>query len=117
MNCVNCASEDVIVFYIEEIPCKHCGGTTEVVYTNCNNCGIMCKTIDGVVSSNSFEVMDELDDVFDDGDVKILESLNAPEAETMQDLLHRCVRCNAMAYEKNPRYYCCPKCGFEWGIL
>ena len=46
-----------------------------------------------------------------------LDAAQASTATTMQDLVHRCLRCETISYEVKPRHYHCPDCGFEWEVL
>ena len=135
MNCIHCGSADTVVFYIERIPCSHCNETTELVYEACNDCNLMWKSVDGNVLNNSFDVMETLDDLIIDGDLleempteeelkKMFEEFEAvidaaeySDAKSMKDMIHRCLRCETVSYEINPKHYHCPDCGFEWEIL
>ena len=39
------------------------------------------------------------------------------EVSTMQEFLHRCIRCDSRAFEREPKHFCCSSCDFEWEIL
>jgi ribosomal protein L37E len=36
---------------------------------------------------------------------------------TMQEVIHKCLRCNAIAYEIQSQSYYCSHCGFEWEVI
>ena len=36
---------------------------------------------------------------------------------TMSDLVHKCVSCQAVAYETSPGYYQCSECDFSWEVV
>jgi len=39
---------------------------------------------------------------------------NSTTGGTMQEVLHRCLKCNTLALEIKPKLYHCPECSFEW---
>ena len=132
MGCINCENNDISNYYEEVIPCKHCGNDTIIDYFVCNACGIMWKEIDGEVIDNSADaedainelfpeneyiITDDFIDLFKDGsDINYFE-LDLSDKSSMQDMIHKCIRCNATSFEIKPRLYHCPDCGFEWEIL
>ena len=36
---------------------------------------------------------------------------------TMQEMVHHCLRCNSFAYEVEPGHYKCSKCEFSWEVI
>lgn len=130
MICIECGSDNAEVFFSEDIPCSHCGGTTELHYNVCNNCNLMWKTVDDEVISNSIESARLIDEFIDSDEEMDLQkfltetmdhiiNLNLVDSEitTMKDLVHKCLRCESISYEVKPRFYHCPECGFEWEVL
>ena len=137
MNCIHCGSSNTDVFFKEDIPCCHCEGAITVVYEACGDCNLMWKSVDGEVISNSADTLDELNDVLlyeldkgpvisdEEAMVAMDDFLNflkeeaddSPIVDSMQDLLHKCLRCESISYEVRPRHYLCPECGFEWEVL
>ena len=36
---------------------------------------------------------------------------------SMQEIIHKCLRCDTTAFEIGPKLYHCPDCGFEWEVI
>jgi len=36
---------------------------------------------------------------------------------TMDEVVHRCLKCNSVAFEVMPESFVCSFCGFEWETL
>lgn len=36
---------------------------------------------------------------------------------SMGEIIHRCLHCNTVSYEKEERLWHCPECGFEWETI
>lgn len=125
MKCIHCDSNLTSVFLIEYIPCGHCNKDIELVYATCPSCNIVWKSVSGVVINTSFDDMD-FDDVDTSSDVE--EMMNEAFKDfmderydvtpvSMSDMVHKCLRCEAVSFEIKPRFYHCPDCGFEWEVL
>lgn len=127
MKCINCDSIDASDFFSEHIPCSHCDETTELVYSACPDCNIVWKSVNGVAIHNSLESAREIDEFFDaHTDPEMHDFLNdafkdfmeiTGNSRTMNELIHRCLRCETISYEVRPRFYHCPECNFEWEVL
>ena len=129
MECINCGSSDTNKFFIEHIPCNHCGESVSLEYIACNNCHILWKSVDGEVINNSFDVPANLDEFLDNElgedieeflkqafDISI-DEVTVTNDRSMQSMVHRCIRCEAVAFETKPRFFHCADCGFEWEVL
>jgi predicted nucleic acid-binding Zn-ribbon protein len=122
-RCIECGSSYVDQYYEEVVPCSHCGENTVIDYFACSECGIMWKEVDGIVIDNSKSAMKELDEFFDTDvfseAVEFFdeELLKLDKPKSMQDLVHKCIKCNTVAYEVKPGKFHCPDCGFEWEIF
>lgn len=123
-QCVECSGPYVEQFYEEIVPCKHCGEETTVEYYVCSECGIMWKEVDGEIIDTSKDAMANIDEFLDEAgntdDVPGLfakEITSAEAPKSMQDMVHKCLKCKATAYEVGPAKFKCPDCGFEWEIL
>lgn len=120
MKCIECSGNYIEQYYEEVVPCSHCDGEIVIHYFACMDCGIMWKEVDGEVIDNSVKksAISELEEVVDDQDFmdfdKTLTFLDQPKS--MQDLLHKCIRCEAPAYEVSPNCFRCSICDFEWEI-
>lgn len=130
-QCINCNGEDFIEVAIEELPCSHCGGTVKIDYVVCNTCGMIAKVVDGVVVSGAlFDIQGltgadtpDIAAIFEDSVITTFK-IGVPEGHggddknsSMFDLVHRCLKCNSVAFEKKANLWHCPDCGFEWETL
>ena len=128
MVCINCGSTNTEIFFVEAIPCRDCGGVSCIEYHICNDCLSFWKTLDGEyfhdkpgfpeVSVDNLPVFEfteeDLDMVIDEFDAFVKSTEERP---TMKDMIHHCIRCDALAFEVDPLHFYCPKCGFEWETL
>ena len=123
MDCINCDGVDAEIFFIEQIKCDHCGEVSDIEYHVCTDCNIMWKTLGEELIHTSFDTPDESEDFFmndavTDALIANVSSLGYEEKETsMASMVHKCIRCNSIAYEIKPKYYHCTDCDFEWEIL
>lgn len=127
MSCIECGSDKATVVFIEVFPCNHCNGELHLEHNLCPECGIGWKTLDGEVVECVTVLNSNLDDFFSDfdeqGDVtdmifNYLDSLNHG-SDSMNSYVHRCLRCNSIAFEIGEELYRCsdPECGFEWEVV
>ena len=99
--------------------CNKCAKTKKNLYKSCPNCpNFICnsccaiwKRIGEVVVTDTKEDKE----VLFGADTIELDFEETPFS--MQDILHKCIRCNATSFEVGPNFYRCPDCGFEWEIL
>jgi acetyl-CoA carboxylase beta subunit len=49
--------------------------------------------------------------------VKDFMTFIAEPKNTMQEIIHKCLRCDTISYEIQPQLYHCPDCGFEWEVI
>lgn len=122
MECIGCGNEEgVKTLFVEELPCKHCGGGIGVAYNVCTSCGMAWRSVDGepMLESTVFD-MNELDGVFDDYDDLPDIAINMTHKSTesyMSDYVHKCLRCNSVCYQSGDNKFECPDCGFGWEII
>ena len=117
MNCPNCNKDSTIEFFNECIPCVHCNKINTLSYNVCPDCGFVWK--------KSEDNKNIIGMVFGDDDIKlILKDTDYVFSEdffekkpTMDDVIHRCLRCETVSYEVKEKLYHCPECGFEWEII
>jgi flagellin-specific chaperone FliS len=89
----------------------------------------MWKSVDGEIINNSFDVPANLNEFLDNElgedieeflkqafDVSI-DEVTVANDRSMQSMVHRCIRCEAVAFETKPRFFHCADCGFEWEVL
>lgn len=105
MDCVECGSKNVVVFFIEKFPCSCCKEENRVEYYCCKECETFWKVIgEFVIDSTKF---DSKDASAEPTEIKYY-------GNSMDDAIHRCLKCNAIAFEVDEDSYHCPKCHFEW---
>lgn len=122
IKCISCGKEDdVRTLFVEELPCKHCGGSIDVSYNICMDCGMAWRSVDGkpILDTTVFD-MNELDDVFEDIDdlPNIAINMTHKSVEScMSDYVHKCLRCGAVCYQSSDNSFECTDCGFSWEII
>lgn len=126
MLCPVCGSKDTYVIFVESLPCGHCGEMTDYDHGICKDCGNMWRALGDEVLNCTSEFTDEVvdeeelmkllsDELGKDFDaVQVIEVNNKG---TMDELVHRCLRCGAISYEIKPKFYHCPSCSFEWEVI
>jgi len=143
MNCPNCDSESAEVFMSEPIECAHCEKVTYVEYRRCSDCEIVFKAIGDKVVEDSLvdmpsHMLNALNDIVstmfhgqasmmnEDEFRKVVEEMGEEldvkeiqigKSDNMESLVHRCLNCNAVAYESSKGNYLCPDCGFVWEVV
>lgn len=116
MNCPNCKGNNILIFFSENIPCKHCGEDNEVEGLVCQDCGAMWRSIEGEILDETILSKQLVDNLFEPLDLEF--DINATELNsTMNEVVHRCIRCNTISYEIAPNHYHCPECSFEWEVI
>lgn len=121
MKCPSCNSDAVNVFFSESLKCHHCNKENELSYNVCSECGIIWKSIhDEMVDGSSFSD-DELSTVMVGSMVgtnrNYREMINEVNFNSMQELVHHCIRCGDSAYEVREKLFRCSVCDFEWEIV
>jgi hypothetical protein len=130
MGCERCGSEENFVeIYREEYPCGCCGTVNNVVYEICINCGFIYKTyngsIDDVYRGSLLSEEETPSELFEDiGKTldKITEQVRIKaenNPKSMREMIHRCLKCDAIAYEYDEGKYKCssPNCQFSWEVI
>jgi len=113
LRCQGCDSFG-IVMYTDEIPCV-CGEMVHVNYVSCS-CGFSWREANGLyIDGGKFsqeevlELLSELENVF--------ESEGAISNDTpMGELIHKCIRCGAVAAQVKTGVYECTSCDFSWEV-
>jgi predicted RNA-binding Zn-ribbon protein involved in translation (DUF1610 family) len=117
MNCPNCGGDNFTEFFTEDIVCAHCGENNKVYCYMCEDCAAMFKVSDGKLIEESVVTEDY------PGQIQLVSELvttefpvsSAPSA--MEDVIHKCLRCNTISYEVSEGSFHCPECGFEWEVI
>jgi uncharacterized Zn ribbon protein len=125
MKCVDCDKEGAVTVFVEVFPCNHCEQEIHLEYNLCPNCGATWKSLDGNVADNVTLINEDIDAFFvntkDQSDlvdslISHLQELDV-DSDSMSSYIHRCLKCNSIAYEAGEDLYRCPNCGFEWEIV
>lgn len=122
MRCIGCDSDDTVVVLMEIFPCKYCSGEIKIEYNVCKNCGVGWKTVDDEILSGTTFFDVGLDAIFDGDEDEVVFDM-APiidhnkDKSHMADYVYKCLRCQAICYEKEEDLYECPECGFQWEIV
>lgn len=123
MKCIKCGKEATEVVHSESYPCS-CGENTIITYNICSDCGIFWRAVNGSPVDDGIHDTKLL---FGDGSELITELLNdlsdllvasgRSDSSSMEDVVHRCIKCNALAYEADKSVYKCSKCDAEWEVI
>ena len=128
MECFNCGSAEITEFFEEVFPCAHCDESNVVVYNFCRSCAATFKTVnDTIISGATFTNEDIMkmtgltaEDIeqYMEPAGKFMKGLTSrPDERTMSEVVHKCLRCEHVAFETGPGSYCCPACDFVWETL
>jgi len=120
MNCVTCGSENISVFFSETIPCTSCNEANVISFQICNDCGVIWKAVNDVLLKGTAFVDPELSSFISDKIVDNPEFDNWFDTKvdiTMDEVVHRCLKCNAISFESKPNVFCCSSCDFTWGSV
>lgn len=114
MDCPSCGSENTSVFHIENFPCSHCSVVNEISYNFCHACRISFKETGGEVIAALRFSGDALTGLIEE-EVKL--AVKDEGCRTMGEVVHRCLRCEAIAFEVEEKSYKCSVCDFEWETI
>jgi ribosomal protein L37E len=121
MECINCKNDNALTVLIETFPCRHCDGEINMEYNVCKECGFAWKTMDGELFSGTAFFDASLGNFFgDEEEIEKLFNTIVGENESgvcMQDSIHKCLKCDSVAYKVDEALYRCSKCDFEWEII
>ena len=120
MECINCSNENNVVQISEEtFPCPDCDSEINIVYHACYVCGCVWKTCNGDVVGDSTIRLDEL--LMEEISILTEDLLSAEDtnevSNSMEDCIHRCLKCNSICYQEAENLYKCPSCDFEWEVI
>jgi hypothetical protein len=117
MTCVTCGSENISVFFSETIKCTSCDEDNLISFQICNDCGVIWKAVNDMLLKGTVFVDPELSKFISSNIVGNSEFDNWFDVEvnaTMEEVVHRCLKCNAIAFESKPDVFCCSVCDFTW---
>lgn len=126
IECLNCKGTDFEQFFEEELPCVHCSEVNHIRYVVCTQCGFVAKVSGDIILNGVLMAQDDSPNLMQlsvEDLVKDLADANEAISEMefqprmMGDLVHRCLKCATVSYEKEPGLFHCPDCGFEWEII
>lgn len=134
MECPRCKHDFDNSFMEETILCKDCDCKNKMAYHMCPNCKCMWRSLNGEVMDHSVadlgEMMQEAM-----GDVDVIPLPDDPSSffegvkedllkyarviggeAAMSDFVHKCLRCNSIAFPSSDSAFRCDSCGFEWEV-
>ena len=136
MNCFNCENGKESAFFKEEFPCGHCDEPNLLEYNVCPDCGLMWRSVNGVVLEDSQVNMRDLGDFaslmsgeqpeMTEEEALIMENINDHLVKidkmdrgeaTMADYVHKCLQCESTAVDVVDGKYSCKDCDFEWEVV
>lgn len=118
MKCMNCGNEDIIQVFEEEVQCDHCGGVHIIDHFVCENCNMISRFVDDqFMEALVLPGIDLYQEVIDLLELDEDDIIAPDEDQSMNALIHRCLQCNTIAYEKKENLWHCPECGFEWEVI
>lgn len=117
MDCFNCGSSNVTVFFRELFSCCHCELENELVYNMCQDCNTAFKTVGDEVVASARITGDDLASLVQLSSKEIAAALKEEMPRSMNEIIHRCLKCDSVAYEISDEQYECPVCGFSWGTI
>jgi len=116
-KCPDCEQMAGHVMHIDEFPCK-CGNNVKVEYALCD-CGFSWRAVDGtfidgckIAVDNVEQLLDEVEEFFEDQGV----FENENDGSSMEELIHRCLKCGELATQTKTNIYECTICGFSWEV-
>jgi C4-type Zn-finger protein len=114
-KCPSCGDNTGAVMHSESIPCT-CGRSIKIEYLICE-CGYSWRSADGkfldgclINVENVEELINEVEEFFEDQNI-----FETPQhGGSMEELIHKCLRCGEVAVQINSNTFECPTCGFSW---
>ena len=119
MICPGCGAEDFIVMHVDDIPCSHCHGMIELSHNICKKCQVMWSSVDGEILNAEIDIdtlAGGLNNIFNQ-ETDTLQVIELNNRGTMDEMIHRCLRCETISYEIKPNVFHCPDCGLEWEVI
>lgn len=120
MLCASCGSDKVLVFFEEKIICSHCNTVNILSYNLCTACGLVWHSIGDEPLEGTMVISPMLREIIKK-DINVEDLIVSVDSNnvkgTMEEVVHKCIRCNSVAFEVAPGYYHCPKCNFEWEVI
>jgi len=116
MECPACGSEEVYKFVDEIFECGSCGEVNTLSVAVCATCGTFWKEFNGAPVEGTCLTKQDLSHM----SKHIAEVLDKHEENSgkasMYDVVHKCIRCDSVAYDLGDGNFECPDCGFTWEI-
>lgn len=116
-KCPECGDLTGHLMHVDKFPCK-CGDKVCVEYAVCD-CGMSWRAVDGkfidgcVISvENVNELVEEVEEFFEDQGMFSGEN----PGDSMENLIHRCLKCGAIAAQAKENVYECTECDFSWEV-
>jgi hypothetical protein len=126
MDCTQCGEGyNTFEIYREEVPCGHCGGLNIITYEICKECGTLFRICNGEVVDEGTSITALDNEALPVGELEELlknmanhvERTVKESPESMNDMVHRCLKCNALAFETGKGKFECSDCEFCWEVV
>jgi len=120
MICVACGSDNTSVFFSETFQCTCCNEGNTITFQICRDCGVIWKAINDSLLYGTTVTDPDLSAFISKNISGNSEFENWFDTEvniTMEEVVHRCLKCNAIAFESKPNVFCCSSCAFTWEIV
>lgn len=114
MSCIKCGDENVLTFFSEEFSCTECNHPNEILYKVCRECGNVWKALGDQIVVEASDV--DMKEMFGPEFEEFLDMLDE-QPKSMQETIHKCLKCGKIAFEVEPDHYRCPSCDFEWEVM
>lgn len=114
MKCAKCNSNTEYM-YDEKFDCV-CGHVISVAYYVCSACGFVFRIKDGEFMDG--EAIDEkaIEAALESMFKSMVAEMEDDDGPKLSDLIHKCIRCGAVATEINKNCFVCTSCDFEWEV-
>lgn len=113
MKCVNCNSQKTIPFLIEQCDCLDCGSNMVITYNLCEECNTLWKSVNNIPVT-IFDL--DAEGVSLEEFINVFKQKAMDLYSTMEEYIHKCLKCNAVCYEIENGLFECSSCGFEWEV-
>ena len=124
-ECPRCGHQTGVVVHVDEIPCV-CGKLTNVEYVACE-CGYSWRSANDQILDECQIEVSEAEELKSDleaflkeqgFDLEHLDNANLSESlgNSMQDMIHKCLRCDSLAIKVSQNLYECTECNFAWEV-
>jgi hypothetical protein len=128
MECPKCHHDADNTLTEEHLPCFECDCINIITYNICPQCKCVWRAANGVVINGSVADLGEMVsgiadsaeqlEFFEDLKADLHKHVRVKSGEAMMsDFVHRCLKCDSLAFPLTDHSYQCSSCGFEWEVF